>query len=104
MNHAQVLDTGNVIASLRNVDVVLQVNCEGEVVSSFGQGIIKNQHTPVDLGDGSMLIFDNGNHRAIRVDRASGDILWSYDDIDSGIMGDVNAMATTRWWTQFGTG
>lgn len=92
-NYAQVLQNDNVIVSLRNFDLVVEVKRSGEVVWSFGPGIIKHQHTPVDLEDGTILIFDNGNHRAIRVDRATGELLWSYDDLDSGIMGDVNLLA-----------
>ena len=92
VNYAQVLDNGNVVVSLRNFDLVAEVDRDGRVVWSFGPGIIKHQHTPVDLGDGTLVIFDNGNHRAIHVDRGTGEILWSYDDLDSPIMGDVGPL------------
>lgn len=92
VNYAQILENDNVIVSLRNFDTVLEVNRDGETVWSYGPGIIKHQHTPVDLEDGTMLVFDNGNHRAFRFDRGTGEILWSYDDLDSAIMGDVNLL------------
>jgi hypothetical protein len=92
-NYAQVLENDNVIVSLRNFDLVVEVNREGEVVWSFGPGIIKHQHTPVDLEDGTMLVFDNGNHRVIRFDRMTGEVVWAYDNLDSPIMGDANLLA-----------
>lgn len=92
VNYAQVLDNGNVVVSLRNFDLVAEVDRNGRVVWSFGPGIIKHQHTPVDLGDGTLVIFDNGNHRAIHVDRGTGEILWSYDDLDSPVMGDAGPL------------
>ncbi|MEX0763015.1 MAG: aryl-sulfate sulfotransferase [Dehalococcoidia bacterium] len=92
VNHAQVLPNDNVLVSLRNFDLVMEIERDGNVVWSFGPGIVKHQHTPRDLGDGTMLVYDNGNHRVILVDRGTQEILWEYDDLFAPIMGDVSLL------------
>lgn len=94
LNHAQYLpESDTFIASLRNFDLVVEVNRAGEVVWSYGPGILKQQHTPRVLDDNTMLVFDNGNHRAIRIDRETQEIIWQYDDIFAPAMGDVSLLA-----------
>ncbi len=93
LNHAQYLQKSDTfLVSLRNFDIVAEITRHGQIVWSFGPGIIKHQHTPRDLGDGSMLVFDNGNNRAIRVDRASQVITWTYGRVASHAMGDFSLL------------
>lgn len=94
INHAQYLpDSDTFIVSLRNFDLVAEINRAGKVVWSYGPGQIKQQHTPRVLDDGTMLVFDNGNGRAIRVDRKTQEVIWEYDDIFAPTMGDVSLLS-----------
>ncbi len=54
----------------------------------WGRGVVHHQHDPKILANGRLLLFDNGVHRfgdadysrVLEVDRASGEIAWSYAD------------------------
>lgn len=94
INHAQWLpETDTFIVSLRNFDLVAEIDRAGKILWSFGPGIIKQQHTPRVLDDGTLLVFDNGNHRAIRVKRDTQEIIWEYNDLYAPIMGDVSLLS-----------
>lgn len=94
INHAQWLEeTDTFIVSLRNFDLVAEIDRAGNVVWSYGPGMIKQQHTPRVLADGTMLVFDNGNNRAIRIDRGTQKVLWEYNDLYAPVMGDVSLLA-----------
>jgi len=80
INSAQRLDNGNTILSLRNLDLVIEVNPEGETVWSYGALILKHQHCAWILPNGHLLVTDNGNARVIEVDRSTQQIVWEYDD------------------------
>lgn len=89
INYAQYLpETDTFIASLRNFDTVVEVNRAGDVVWSFGPGLIKQQHTPRVYGD-EILVFDNGNHRAALFNRYTQELLWEYTDIFAPTQGDT---------------
>lgn len=81
---------GLVLMSLRTTSGVIAVDPEtGGIVWTIGPGTVAQQHTPIELESGSILIFDNGNlrpggvspwSRAVEVDPATGEVLWSYSD------------------------
>jgi len=78
VNSAQRLPNGNTLISLRNLDLVVEVNRAGSVVWTYGALVIKHQHCAWDLGNGHILITDNGNARIIEVDRTTQQIVWEY--------------------------
>ena len=78
VNSAQRLPNGNTLLSLRNFDLVVEVDARGQVVWSYGPLVLKHQHCAWALGNGNLLISDNGNARVIEVDRASQRIVWQY--------------------------
>lgn len=103
LNFAQKLPNGNYIASLRNLDLVVEVDGKsGEIVWSWGPGIIKHQHTPI-VYDNYMYVFDNGNGRVIKVNRNTGRIVLEIKGILSPTFGDVrrlpngNLLITDGW-------
>lgn len=77
-NSAQRLDNGNTIISLRNLDLVLEVDAQKKAVRSYGALILKHQHCAWQLDNGNLLIADNGNGRVIEVDQKSQQIVWEY--------------------------
>lgn len=103
LNFAQKLPSGNYIASLRNQDLVIEVDgTSGEIVWSWGPGIIKHQHTPI-VYDNYMYVFDNGNGRVIKVNRNTGRIVLDIRGILAPTFGDVrrlpngNLLITDSW-------
>ncbi len=94
LNSAQKLPNGNYIASLRNFDLVVEVDAKTkEIVWSFGPGIIKQQHAPKVLADNSMIVYDNGNGRVIHLDRATGEIIWEYKGLFAPFLGDASLLS-----------
>ncbi len=94
LNSTQKLPNGNYLASLRNFDLVVEIDANTkEIVWSFGPGIIKQQHAPKVLADNSMLVYDNGNGRVIRLDRATGEIVWEYGGLFAPFLGDASLLS-----------
>jgi hypothetical protein len=59
-------------------DLVIEVNREGEIVWSFGEGDTLNWPRDADrLESGNTLITDSRHNRVIEVDR-SGQVVWSF--------------------------
>ncbi len=76
--------TGNLLISLRNVDLILILDrATREIVWSWGPGVIQRQHMPRMLPGGRILVFDNGRaqrgfSRVIELDPLSQEIVWEY--------------------------
>ena len=69
---------GNTVISLRNFDLVVEVDPQGQVVWTFGPLVLKHQHCAWVLNSGNLLVSDNGNAWIIEVDRATQQIVWEY--------------------------
>ena len=79
---------GNLLVSFRNISTVTVVErASGRIVWKLGTPTIAQQHAPVPLDNGNLLIFDNGTHRpdrswpfsrVIEVEPATQEIVWSY--------------------------
>ena len=73
---------GNLLVSLREVDIVAIVDPVREVVEWAARGPWDAQHQPTLLEDGSLLMFDNrgaeGTARALEFDLANGERTWEY--------------------------
>ncbi|KKL54418.1 hypothetical protein LCGC14_2265620 [marine sediment metagenome] len=88
INYAQYLPkTDTFMVSLRSFDLIAEINRAGEIIWSFGPGVIKHQHYPRVLSDGTILIYDNGNGRVIRIAR-DHTILWEYKGLYAPFLGD----------------
>jgi len=72
------LSNGNTLISTRNFNMVVEVNPQGEVVKTIGEGIMAEQHDPVLLANGDYLF---ANHtvpeKAVEINSA-GSIIWEY--------------------------
>lgn len=75
---------GNLLVSLRQVDVVGVVDPGRRRVVWARRGPWHRQHEPVVLADGHLLVFDNQGRsdgaRILELDPASGEIVWSYGE------------------------
>lgn len=81
---------GLVLMSLRTTSGVIAVDpATGKTVWRIMHPTVAQQHAPVELENGRILIFDNGNlrpgvtsphSRVIEVDPQSGDVAWEYAD------------------------
>jgi hypothetical protein len=80
LNAAQRLANGNTLLSLRNLDLVIEVDPQGKTVWSYGPLVLKHQHCAWVLENGHLLVTDNGNARVIEVDRATQQVVWEYSE------------------------
>ncbi|MFW6075603.1 MAG: aryl-sulfate sulfotransferase [Chloroflexota bacterium] len=81
---------GNLLVSFRHPSMVTIIERRsGEVIWKFGAPPLAQQHAPVELENGNILIFDNGTHRldheiphsrVIEVDPETKEIVWSYQE------------------------
>ncbi len=91
INGLSVTRNGLVLMSLRTTSGVIAVDKEsGEVVWHVGPDVVAQQHTPVEMENGAILVFDNGNLRAgvtsphstvLEFDPQTKAITWQYRDI-----------------------
>ncbi|MBD3188763.1 hypothetical protein GF325_18185 [Candidatus Bathyarchaeota archaeon] len=86
INDVQRLENGNTIISLRNLDIILEVNESGDIVWQIGDvtngSMLNHQHHPTRLPNGNTIVCDSDNHRVIELD-PSGNITWTSDDYPS---------------------
>jgi Arylsulfotransferase (ASST) len=81
---------GLVLMSLRVTSGVVAVDRKtGAVAWRIGPDVLAQQHTPIEMADGSILVFDNGNlrpgvtspySRAVQVDPKTQLVVWEYTD------------------------
>ncbi|MGH3784844.1 MAG: arylsulfotransferase family protein [Pseudonocardiaceae bacterium] len=74
---------GDILVSLRNLDTIAVIDpWAGQVVWSWGPGVLSGQHQPSMLPDGRILVFDNGvrerQSRLLEVDPCSNQVTWEY--------------------------
>jgi hypothetical protein len=91
INGLSVTRAGLVLMSLRTTSGVLGVEkATGDVKLHIPHPIVAQQHSPVELDNGNILIFDNGNlrhgstspfSRVIEVDPATNVVAWEYFDV-----------------------
>ncbi len=82
---------GTTLLSLRNLDLIVEVDKDNNVLWTFGALVLKHPHTATRLLNGNTLIFDNGNGRVVEVS-PSHEIVWEYGGLYSPIMGGVQRL------------
>jgi hypothetical protein len=76
-NAASRLSNGNTLISLRNFNIVVEVDPSGQVVRTIGEGIFQDQHDPEMLPQDRLLVANHQRpQRAIEVDLNTGKIVW----------------------------
>jgi len=90
MNDVDRLESGNYQLSIRNFDVVIEVDPEtNEIVDVIGaptrHRTMNEQHNPMRIeSDGTLLVADSENDRVVEVDTETEEIVWRYDGTGSG--------------------
>ena len=73
------LANGNTLVSLRNFNLIAEVDPSGSVVRTHGEGLVHYQHDPVVLPNGNLLLADHSEpQRAIELDAQTGQIVWQF--------------------------
>ena len=83
------LRSGDLLFSLKYLNLVGVLDSQTEALKwSWGPGELDGPHTPVQLDNGNILIFDNGCNRGytrvIELNPASQEIVWSYQGSPAG--------------------
>jgi hypothetical protein len=95
MNDVDRLDNGNFQVSIRNFDVVLEIDPDtNEIANVVGapdnHTVMNEQHNPMWIEGGTVLIADSshggptGADRVVEVDAETDEIVWTYDGSGSG--------------------
>jgi outer membrane protein assembly factor BamB len=81
---------GDIVVSFRNISTVVIIDRQtGAIKWKLGAPPLAQQHAPVPLENGNLLIFDNGTHRrdhptpysrVIEVSLATREIVWTYQE------------------------
>src|SRR5215471_17203101 len=89
-NGVSEMPDGNLILSFRDISTVVMINrANGAVYWNLGAPPLAGQHAPYLLGNGNVLLFDNGPHRldhsfpfsrVLEIDPATKKIVWKYQE------------------------
>jgi hypothetical protein len=72
------LESGNTLISLRNFNVIAEVDPRGKLVRTIGKGLLKSQHDPLVLPNGNILLANQDRPQtAVELD-PSGNIVWQF--------------------------
>jgi len=84
---------GDVLLSLRNLDMLVVMNLKTEKIVWALRGSWRQQHDAKMLQNGHILLFDNrgdlmdrGRSRVLEIDPGTGGIVWSYDGTESDLL------------------
>ena len=79
---------GDLLISIRELDLVVVMDSAGRIKWSFGPGVLDHQHEPTLLNNGNLLIFDNGplakSSRVLEVNPVTREIVWTYQGTPPG--------------------
>lgn len=84
MNDIDQLDNGNFQLSIRNFDMIIEIDPEsGEIVDTIGSPgqteLMRHQHNPQPLeAHGTIVVADSENDRIVEIDKRSEEIVWTY--------------------------
>lgn len=78
LNSAQRLENGHTLISLRNLDLIIDIDEQGRVSRTFGALLLKHPHCAEALPSGNLLVADNGNGRVAEFDWTSQKPTWEY--------------------------
>jgi hypothetical protein len=73
------LENGNTLVSLRNFNFIVEVSSSGTILRTIGKSVLRNQHDPAMLPDGTIILANHGNPQsALILDPATNAILWNH--------------------------
>jgi hypothetical protein len=72
------LANGDTLVSLRNFNLIAEVDRSGKLVRTYGEGVVTEQHDPEILPDGNLLMADLAQPNAAVEMAPDGTILWRF--------------------------
>jgi len=81
------LPNGNTVISPRNFNFVVEVDPQGSVVKTIGEGILTGPHDPEVLPNGNILVASFRPHRVVEIDAETGKIVWQFATNPRGVEG-----------------
>jgi len=73
------LPNGNTLVSLRNFGLIAELDPQGSVIRTIGEGKLQYPHDPQMLPNGIMLLANhNEPQRAIEIDPKTGNVAWEF--------------------------
>jgi hypothetical protein len=71
------LENGHTLLSLRNFNIIIQVDSKGSIVKTIGKGICHYQHDPEVLPNGHLLVMNHSRpNKAIEIDPDTNRVIW----------------------------
>ena len=96
INAAVALSDGSILANFMKTNTLAIIDKQSkEITWRWGQNELAHQHSPTELDNGNILVFDNGFHmrgfnfgysRVVEVDRRSGQMVWVYTGGGGGML------------------
>ena len=78
-NAVERLENGNTLVSPRNFDLLVEVDSEGSLVRTLGDGILIDAHDPEFLNTGNILVSNQVRpHEALEFDPDTNKIVWRF--------------------------
>lgn len=78
-NAAERLDNGNTLISLRNFNLIAEVDGEGNLIRTIGEGILEEQHDPKMEKNGNILLANQATpHAALVLNPDTNEIDWKF--------------------------
>jgi len=81
------LPNGNTVISLRNFNFVVEVDPQGSIVKTIGEGILNGPHDPEVQPNDNILVASFQPHRVVEIDAKTGEIVWQFATVPQGIPG-----------------
>jgi hypothetical protein len=80
------MDNGHTLVSLRNFDLLAEIDAGGSVVGILGKGILSYPHDPELLSNGNILLANQNPlghktilHKALEFNPDNNQIIWEYE-------------------------
>ena len=85
------------LINLRNLDLIIRVNRDGDIVWSFGALLTRHGHHPVLLDNGNLIFYDNGNGRVVEFDVRTQKVVWQFGGLNSPVMGWIQKLSNGNY-------
>lgn len=75
------MDDGNTLISLRNLDLMVEVDPGGAVVRTIGEGVVFSPHDPEVLSSGNILLISQEPlppNNALEIEPDTGAVVWQF--------------------------
>jgi hypothetical protein len=80
------LDSGNTLISLRNFNFIAEVGPDGKLVRKIGEGLFADQHDPLVLPDGNLLVANHEMPNEVLELDPAGEVVWRFPVRDRASM------------------